>query len=88
MQIQLPPELEAFVQEMIAAGLYQAPSEVIRDALWLLKDQAELRKVKLAELQKLLAAGIEQADRGELLDGESVFSRLREKIDKRSGQGS
>ena len=54
MQIDLPPELEAFVQELIASGRYHHPSEVVHDALWLLKDQYELYKVKLVELKKYL----------------------------------
>ena len=86
MQIDLPPELEAFVQELIANGHHHHPSEVVHDALWLLKDQYELYKVKREELLKLIAVGLEQIDRGEVVDGELVFSKLHEKIQKRSGQ--
>jgi antitoxin ParD1/3/4 len=85
MQVHLPAELEAFVQRLIDRGLFSAPGQVFEAALWLLKDQADLHEVKLAELKTRIAVGIEQADRGELIDGELVFSRLREKIEKRAG---
>jgi antitoxin ParD1/3/4 len=64
-QIQLPPSLEAFVQDQVDTGRYPSPEEVVHDALGLLKDQADLRAMKLAELRKQIAIGIEQADRGE-----------------------
>jgi antitoxin ParD1/3/4 len=64
-QIQLPLGLEAFVQDLIDAGRYPSPEEVVHAALGLLKDQADLRAMKLAELRKQIAVGIEQADRGE-----------------------
>jgi antitoxin ParD1/3/4 len=86
MQVYLPAELEAFVQQLVDSGAYCAPSEVVHDALWLLKDQADLQKIKLAELRKLIAVGIEQANRGELIEGEIVFAKLREKIQKHTSQ--
>jgi antitoxin ParD1/3/4 len=64
-QIQLPPELEAFVQLMLDGGQYASAEQVMRDALWLLKDQADMRTLKLAELRKQIAVGLEQAERGE-----------------------
>lgn len=65
MQIYLPPGLEAFVQQEIDTGRYPSPEEVVHEALWLLKDKADLRALKLAELRKQIAVGLEQADRGE-----------------------
>jgi antitoxin ParD1/3/4 len=75
-QIPLPPGLEAFVQDLIDTGRYPSPEEVVHDALWLLKDQADLRAIKLAELRKQIAVGIEQADRGEVapLDMNAVLA--------------
>jgi antitoxin ParD1/3/4 len=75
-QIQLPPGLQVFVQDLIDTGRYPSPEEVIHDALWLLKDQADLRALKLAELRKQIAIGIEQADRGEVapLDMNAVLA--------------
>ncbi len=63
--IQLPQELEVFVQQLIDGGDYPSVDEVVQDALWLLKDQVDLRNVKRAELRKQIAIGLEQAERGE-----------------------
>jgi putative addiction module CopG family antidote len=43
---------DKFVAELIASGLYQSQSEVIRDGLRLLKEREGLRKLKLEELQR------------------------------------
>jgi antitoxin ParD1/3/4 len=80
MQIHLPPELEAFIQQLVADGHVIGPDQAIETALWLLKDQYELYKVKREALRKLIDVGTEQLDRGEGIDGELVFSKLQEKI--------
>jgi antitoxin ParD1/3/4 len=86
MQTPLPKALEPFVRELIESGMYGCEGEVIEHALWLLKDKVDLYKHKREELKKLIAVGIEQADRGELIEGELVFAKLREKIQKSTGQ--
>ena len=79
MNVELPKELEEFVAELVRSGFYDTPSLAIHDALWLLKDRFDLYKAREGELKRLLAVGAEQADRGELIDGDEVFRRLREK---------
>jgi antitoxin ParD1/3/4 len=39
---------------------------VVREALRLLEERDQLRELKLEELRKFVAVGIEQADRGEV----------------------
>lgn len=39
MSVNLPPELEIPVQEKVASGLYDNPSEVVREALRLMLEQ-------------------------------------------------
>jgi antitoxin ParD1/3/4 len=86
MEMQLPKELQELIQELVDNGTYLAPEEVIHDALWLLRDRYLLYKVKREELRALLDVGIQQAERGELIEGELVFAKLKEKIAKRGGQ--
>ncbi|PSB49208.1 type II toxin-antitoxin system ParD family antitoxin [Cyanosarcina cf. burmensis CCALA 770] len=83
MNVSLTPELEAFVNEKVASGMYYSASEVIREGLRLLKEQDTLRQMRLEELKKEIAIGIEQADRGQFVDGEEVFKALKEKSSKR-----
>jgi hypothetical protein len=44
-----------------------------------LMEREELKKTRLTELRRKIAHGSAQADRGELLDGEQVFRRIRSK---------
>jgi antitoxin ParD1/3/4 len=46
--------------------MYHSASEVVRAGLRLLKDQDQLYQIRLAELRKEIALGVEQADRGEV----------------------
>ena len=82
MQVQLPSDLDAFVQELIDTGRYPSPEEVVHHALWLLKDQSDFRAMKLAELRKQIAIGIEQADRGESvpLDMNAILAEARRRL--------
>ena len=66
MNISLTKELESLVQEKVKSGLYHYASEVIREALRLLKEHDQLRQIRLEELRKEIAIGIAEADRGEV----------------------
>jgi antitoxin ParD1/3/4 len=76
MNVSLTPELEQFVDSRVASGRYQSASEVVREALRLLERQELERRAALDEVRRKIGEGLEQARRGELLDGEEVFARL------------
>jgi antitoxin ParD1/3/4 len=78
MNVSLTPELEKYVQSKVESGRYTSASEVVREALRLL-EQKEQREQQLREFQAELDRRIAEADAGDLIDGEEVFSRLREK---------
>src|SRR5262245_19293072 len=76
MNISLTPELEAFVASRVASGRYQSASEVVRAGLRLLETQELEREAALDEVRRKVAEGLDQARRGQLLDGEAVFDAL------------
>jgi antitoxin ParD1/3/4 len=78
MNISLTPELEQFVQSRVASGLYQTASEVVREGLRLLEEREHARETALEELRAKIRLGVEQADRGELLEGDAVFEEIRQ----------
>lgn len=84
MQEHLPPELRDMVKELIDTGVYHDFEEIVHDALWLARDRFLLYKVKRDELRALLDVGIQQAERGEVVEGELVFAKLQERIKQRS----
>lgn len=76
MNVSLTPELEEFVQSRVTSGRYQTASEVVREGLRLLEDREQRREAAIEDLRRKIAVGVEQARRGELLDGEEVFREL------------
>ena len=84
MNVSLTPELEKFVAKEVGSGLYQTASEVIRAGLRRLKDDQTVRLPQtpktLEELETQLLQSIDRLDRGEGVDGEEVFRRLRKRI--------
>ena len=78
MKIQLSQEQEKFIQEQITSGQYINADEIISEALKLL----ELRANKIKELKAQIAIGTEQIAQGKVTDGEVVFARLQEKINR------
>jgi antitoxin ParD1/3/4 len=79
MNIQLPREQEQFLKELVRSGAHDSPDVAISDALWLLKNHYDLHRAQTEDLRRLIAVGIEQSERGECLDGQEVFRRLKEK---------
>ena len=80
MNVNLTPELEELIHRKVASGLYNNQSEVVREALRLLAEQDRLREAHLVELRTALAEGLEQANRGELLDGPKAVADVRESL--------
>lgn len=83
MNVSLTPELEELINQKVSSGLYHSASEVIREALRLLKEQDELRQFRLEQLRKEIAIGLEQLDRGEGVPAKVVFEKLRQKSQAR-----
>lgn len=68
MNVSLTPELAKFVEGEVARGDYGTASEVVRAALRLLARDRAVYEEKLAVLRREVQLGIDQADRGEILD--------------------
>jgi putative addiction module CopG family antidote len=58
MQIQLSPQIESIVKELLATGDYHDQDEVIAEAIILLEDERKLRSLRtsLAEAEGEIAA--------------------------------
>jgi len=81
--VNLGAVLDKFVAGLLKTGMYQSQSEVVREGLRLLKEREELRKLRLAELRREIAAGGKEADRGEFVDGEQTFKEIRRRSAER-----
>jgi antitoxin ParD1/3/4 len=63
MNVSLTPQLEAMIRERVESGRYNNASEVVREALRLLEERD-----RTEHLRSLLAVGLEQVHRGELIE--------------------
>ena len=61
--VSLTPELEAMIRQQVDSGRYNNASEVVREALRLLDEHQRVQ-----HLRSLLAVGLEQTQRGELVE--------------------
>ena len=84
LNVSLTPELEQFVQGRLASGRYQTASEVVREGLRLLELQERDRDAAYKALKAKLKRGAEQAERGEVVDGEEFLEQLIQRLESRS----
>jgi antitoxin ParD1/3/4 len=79
MNVSLTPELEKFVTAKVGSGRYNSASEVVREALRLLKEHDTARAAQLAEFNGELGRRLASIDRGETVDPAEARSRLQRK---------
>jgi len=75
MSITLTPELEKLVEDKVKSGAYRSSDEVLAEALHMLDE----RQRKIEALRADLQIGLDQAERGEVVEGDFVFTELRKK---------
>lgn len=61
MNVSLPAPMVGFVEEMVASGGYSSSSEVVREALRLLRDERAVEHEKAVILRREVGSGLEQA---------------------------
>lgn len=66
MNISLTPELEELIKQKVAGGMYHSASEVIREALRLLKERDEHHQMRIEQLRRDIQIGLDQIARGEV----------------------
>ena len=75
MQITLSPEMEALVRAKVESGEYPDESQVLEDSVRLFAERERMRRQ--------IEEGLAQAERGELVDGDTFFDELLAEIDRR-----
>lgn len=80
MNVSLTPEIEQFIQSQVESGKYTSPDEVILAALRAFEERERIYKGRFEELRREIMVGVEASERGEVVDGEIVFSQLQQKL--------
>ncbi len=78
--VTLPPELERFAEEAVAAGRFRDVSDVVAAGVSLLQRQEQAR----AELLASVLAAKEESDRQGYLTGDEVAARVRATIARKT----
>ncbi|PSN19146.1 type II toxin-antitoxin system ParD family antitoxin [filamentous cyanobacterium CCP5] len=86
MEISLSPEIEQYVQDKVSSGQYATASEEFLAGIQLLKDIDRIYQGRYEALRQDVKIGLEAAERGEMVDSETVFSQLHERLNQRRGQ--
>jgi len=78
MSVTLKPELEKLIEDEVKAGRSTDPNEFLDKAIYhfvLARDLGE--EYSREEIERKIARGLAQAERGEAIEGEEAFRQLR-----------
>jgi len=76
MNVHLTPRLARVVQNKVKSGRYNSVGEVIQEALRLLEEQDQLKRLRREAIRRKIDQGWESLRRGEGVDGEEWFAEL------------
>ncbi len=79
MHVSLTQELEDLVKRQVESGRYHSSSEVVREALRLWEEQANLRELRMEQFRKDIQAGVDSGPT-KRLDFEDIKKRGRERV--------
>lgn len=80
MNVSLTPELERQIEQRVASGQYTSASEVMREALRLFFRYDESRNQEIERLNRRIAEGLGQLDRGEGIPAAEARRQTKERI--------
>ena len=80
MNVSVGREFEEYVRAKVESGDYASASEVVRDGLRLMREKEQLFEARLQSIRGEIQKGIDQLERGESRDGETVMAELKAKL--------
>ena len=81
MTVDLGPQLEHVVEDLVQNGRYQSKSEVLREGVRLVQD----REARLAALHAEIEKGLADVDAGRVYPAEDVWAELDARYAPRTG---
>ena len=82
MNVSLTAQLESYVQQKVASGMYNSASEVMREALRLMAEKDAMQSIKLESLRNDIQQGLSALDSGEgkILDLDLIKAKARAQL--------
>ena len=87
MMVTLTVEQEKFIAEQVNSGHFRSAADVIAQSLGMLRAQEEFIRSNATELREKIASGLEQIQRGEVVEGRVAIQNLRNKLHERERGG-
>ena len=87
MNISITPELEELIDKKVKTGMYNSASEVVREGLRLLKEQDELKALRLNELKREIQKGYDSATDGNRNGAAWDLNQFKDKVRARGSNG-
>jgi antitoxin ParD1/3/4 len=78
MTVELKPEIEALIQKRLQSGAFSSAEEVIERALEFLSAEEDWLADNREEIAAQIQEGWDEAQRGELIDGERVRAEMQQ----------
>ncbi|MDT9198713.1 type II toxin-antitoxin system ParD family antitoxin [Limnospira fusiformis KN01] len=86
MNISLSSEIEQFLESLVESGKYPSAEDAIVAGIRLLADRERIYQRRFEELQREIMVGVAASEGGEVVDGETVFCQLQQKLQQRGHQ--
>ena len=86
MNISLSSEIEQFLESLVESGKYPSAEDAIVAGIRLLADRERIYQGRFEELQREIMVGVAASEGGEVVDGETVFCQLQQKLQQRGHQ--
>jgi Arc/MetJ-type ribon-helix-helix transcriptional regulator len=80
--IDLKPEQQRVIDLAVQSGAYQNPGDVLDQAFAIIREQLQLEDWMVEQREAvatLIETGFAQAERGELIDGDTAVEMLRQR---------
>jgi putative addiction module CopG family antidote len=77
MALEVPSDVESAVRQRVESGVYHSADEVLRMAIHALAWAEQDPAGKLHLLRAAIRAGVDEAERGDLIPGDEVFGPKR-----------
>ena len=88
MNVTLKPDLERFITEKTRTGQFADASDVVNEALELLREQEQFTPAQEAYLRREVKRGLDQLDQGQFstLTTDQIIAQERTRLSAKQGQ--
>ncbi len=84
-ELNIPSDLQDFMRTLGALPRFASEADILIEALYRFRDEYDLQCLKRDRLREELQSAVDQAERGEMVDGPAFMAQLRERAKAHAG---